>query len=248
MNILEHLDKDNLHHAYLIEGSRNEILPEIISFLEEINIKTSANPDFYDIAYDNLKIDDALNLRAFGTEKSFSTGKKVFVISANQFTLDAQGVLLKMFEEPTLDTHFFLIMPDTAALLKTVISRFYFISTKPEMKDAIKEAEKFISMKLADRIEFLKIFAKTEKDEDEESTSPQPSPYQGEGDFESPRIRASKFLNALEVALHRKILSKKTDIDTSFFKHFFKVREFLRQPGSSVKSLMESVAIVVPNL
>lgn len=240
LNILEHLDKNNLHHAYLIEGSRTEIFPEIISFLEEIKIKTSANPDFYNIVIDNFKREDALNLRSFSTEKSFSGGKKVFVISTNQFTLDAQGILLKMFENPSPDTHFFLIMPDTAALLKTVISRFYFISTKPEMIEEIKEAERFISMKLADRIEFLKIFAKAEKDEDDESV-----PTETE---ESPRVKASRFLNALEVALHKKILSKKTDIDTTFFKHFFKVREFLRQPGSSTKSLMESVALVVPNL
>ncbi len=241
MKILEHLDKNNLHHAYLIEGSRTEILPEIFSFLEDIDIKTSANPDFYNIVIDNFKIDDALNLRASGSEKSFSSGKKIFILSVNQFTLDAQGVLLKMFENPSPDTHFFLIMPDTAALLKTVISRFYYISTKPEMVDEIKEAEKFISMKLSDRIEFLKIFSKLEKDEDDESAAVT--------DEESPRIKASKFLNALEIALHNKMSKTAFDtFDTSFFKHFFKVREFLRQPGSSTKSLMESVAIIVPNL
>ncbi|MFZ2205218.1 MAG: hypothetical protein WAV23_01360 [Minisyncoccia bacterium] len=238
MKILEHLDKNNLHHAYLIEGSRTEILPEIFSFLEGIDITTSANPDFYNIVIDNFKIDDALSLRASGSEKSFSSGKKIFILSVNQFTLDAQGVLLKMFENPSPDTHFFLIMPDTDALLKTVVSRFYFISTKPEMIDEIKEAEKFISMKLADRIEFLKIFSKLEKDEDDESVAVI--------DEESPRIKASKFFNALEIALHNKM--SKTAFDTSFFKHFFKVREFLRQPGSSTKSLMESVAIIVPNL
>ena len=30
--MLEHLDKDNLHHAYLIEGAHEEIVPEILKF------------------------------------------------------------------------------------------------------------------------------------------------------------------------------------------------------------------------
>ena len=38
--ILEHLDKNNLHHAYLIEGQREEIIPEILNFLKTLNINT----------------------------------------------------------------------------------------------------------------------------------------------------------------------------------------------------------------
>ena len=41
-----------------------------------------------------------------GTEKSFSGSKKIFVLCVNTFSLDAQNVLLKMFEEPIEHTHF----------------------------------------------------------------------------------------------------------------------------------------------
>ena len=31
------------------------------------------------------------------------------------------------------------------------------------------------------------------------------------------------------------------------FAHIFKIREFINQPGSSVKNLMESIALKIPN-
>ena len=76
MSILKHLHKDNLHHAYLIEGVRDEIVPEILTFCENINIKTSGNPDFCHITIDNFKIDEAFELRALSTSKRFGNNKK----------------------------------------------------------------------------------------------------------------------------------------------------------------------------
>ena len=105
--ISEHLYKNNLHHAYLIQGRQDEVMLEILAFLESFGIKTSGNPDFCHISIDNFKIDEAFNLRSFGYEKSFSSGKKIFIISTNHFSLDAQGVLLKILEEPIQNTHFF---------------------------------------------------------------------------------------------------------------------------------------------
>jgi len=144
MEILDNLDKNNLHHAYLIEGTEEEIVPEIFKFMEILGIETSANPDFYHISVDSFKIEDARNLKSVEHEKSFSTGKKIFLISANNFLLEAQNTLLKIFEEPIENTHFFIIIPNTDTLLKTLVSRFYLIKTKTKLGDELKEAEKFI--------------------------------------------------------------------------------------------------------
>jgi len=203
-----------------------------------LNIKTSGNPDFSHITIDNFKIDEAFSLRAMSTNKSFSSSKKVFVICVNSFTLDAQNVLLKMFEEPIENTHFFLVVPDTKALLKTLISRFYLIKNKnSDILD--KEAKEFISMSLRARIDFIKELLAESEEEDEEGNEIVA--------LDSTRSKALKFLNALESVLHRKAMSK-TVFDIRFFEHIFKVREFLRMPGSSPKTLMESVALVIPNL
>ena len=234
--ISRYLDKNNLHHAYLIEGTRDEIVPEILKFLEDIGISTLGNPDFINISIDNFKIEEAFDLRAMSTDKSFSTARKVFIICANSFSLDAQNVLLKMFEEPIESTHFFIITPDTKALLKTFVSRFYVISPNPGLGEGSKIAEKFIVMPLKNRIDFIKELL-TESDEEDE-----------EGNeiiaLDSTRAKALKFLNELEFVFHKKM--PKGIFDIKLFEHIFKVREFLRMPGSSTKTLMESVALVTP--
>ena len=63
---------------------------------------------------------------------------------------------------------------------------------------------------------------------------------------DSSRSKALNFLNTLESTLHNKSVSKCL-FGTVCFEHLFKVREFLRMPGSSTKTLLESVALVVPD-
>lgn len=229
--ISEHLDKNNLHHAYLIEGEREEIILEILNFLKTLNIKTSGNPDFVNISIDNFKIDEAFNLRAMSADKSFSSSQKIFMVCVNSFSLDAQNVLLKMFEEPIENTIFFLVVPDTKILLKTLISRFYFIKapTKVGARAEVREAEKFIKLPLQSRINFIKELLTEPEEEGNEIII-----------LDGTRSKVLKFLNALELTM------SKGTLDSKVLKHFFKVREFLNMPGSSAKSLMESVALIVP--
>ncbi|MEK7080996.1 MAG: hypothetical protein AAB902_01210 [Patescibacteria group bacterium] len=237
MGILEHLDKDNLHHAYLIEGALDKIVPEIIKFLKGLGINTVGNPDFICISLDSFRVEDARNLKSYGTQKGFSSAKKIFIISANNFLLEAQNSLLKMFEEPIQNTHFFLIVPDTNALLKTLVSRFYLIKPEIKLGDELEVAEKFIDMSLKNRIDFIKELLITPEEEDEEGNEIIT--------LNSTRSKALKFLNALEFVLHRQSIPR-FHLGIGFFEHFFKVREFLRMPGSSTKSLMESVALIIP--
>lgn len=235
--IQDHLNEENLHHAYLIEGEKEKILPEILEFFEKIKIKTRGNPDFYNITLDNFKMEEALDLRSMSLERGITAGKKIFILAINNFSLDSQGVLLRMFEEPIPNTHFFLIVPSADALLKTVLSRFYLIKTDGGMENELKEAEKFISLPLRERLDFLKEFL-VEEDE-EEDILPQ----------NSVRSKALKFLNALETTLHNKLVSRlNLDIGTDFFDQIFTAREFLRQPGSSTKTLLESLAFSIPKL
>lgn len=236
--IQKHLDKNNLHHAYLIEGARGEIVEEVVNFLKDLGIKTVGNSDFININLDSFKIEDARNLKSYGAQKSFSSAKKIFIISANNFLLEAQNSLLKMFEEPIENTHFFLIVPDTNALLKTFVSRFYLIKQEIESSDELEVAEKFVKMPLKNRIDFIKELLVAPEEEDEEGNEIVV--------LNSTRAKALKFLNTLETVLHKKMSENLFDI--RFFEQILKVREFLRMPGSSTKSLMESVALIVPNL
>lgn len=230
--ISSHFNLEKTHHAYLIEGVYESSWPEIKKFLEDLNFKTENNPDFFTFLVDSFKIDDARKIRSLSSEKSISSSeKKIFIISANRFLLEAQNALLKMFEEPNPNTHLFIITPDTSALLKTLVSRFYLIKDKRENK--IKEAESFIRMSIKDRLAFIKEnFAS--KDE--------------EGEAVSVRTEVSRFLDSLEEALHNKFFKKdyRQTINTSLFDQVFIAREYLRQNGSSPKSLLEGVALSVP--
>jgi DNA polymerase III delta prime subunit len=230
MRISDHFNKDNLHHAYLLEGEKEELISQVIEFCQKLEIKTEGNPDFCHISVDSFKIEEAFDLRAMSANKNISSAKRVFLISVNSFTLDAQNVLLKMFEEPVSNTHFFVVTPDADALLKTFISRFYFIPFSNKKKNT-NEAEIFIKKDKKGRIDFIKELLAKEEDP-------------GESNEESARSKAMKFLNALEFVLYQKM--SRTVLDISMFKHFFKVREFLRMPGSSAKNLLESIALTIP--
>ncbi|MCM2339125.1 MAG: hypothetical protein NDI62_01570 [Burkholderiales bacterium] len=241
MDIFKHLDKNNLHHAYLIEGAYEEVVPEIFSFIESLGIATNQNPDFSHIILDSFKIEDARNLKTVEYEKGFSGNKKIFLITANNFLLEAQNTLLKIFEEPIEDTHFFLVVPNKNILLKTLLSRFYVISTKKDQTEEIKKAEQFIKMNKKERIEFIKeLLTDAEEDEEDDLSIRE----------ESPRSKCINLLNAVEFLLQNKFITKDELIKKSLqicFAHILKVRQFLNQPGSAMKTLMESVALIIPN-
>lgn len=228
------LDKDNLHHAYLIEGLREMVVPEILTVIKNLGIEVLNNPDFCQISIDSFKMDDALSLRQMGSERSFTTGKKFFVVSVNSFTLDAQQALLKIFEEPIENTHFFVVVPEVDALIKTLISRFYVIKNLDQNVD-LKDAEKFVAMPKIKRIDFLKELM---KDEDDDSIG-----------VDGARAKSLRFLNELEIVLYKGLRDSNSLLSgADCFKQIFKAREFLRQPGSATKTLMESVALSVPFL
>ncbi len=236
--ILDDLGKNNLHHAYLVEGEIDITLEAVFEFIKSLGIKTSGNPDVSHIALDSFKVDDARSLKSYALERGFSESKKVFIISANNFLLEAQNSLLKIFEEPIENTHFFVITPDVNVLLPTLVSRFYVIGNEQKKNTDLKEADNFINMPARSRLDFIKNLLIEEDDEDEESIS-----------IHSPRSKAIHFLNTLELALHNRFFSDVSGLNvetTKLFAHFFKVREFLRQPGSSPKTLMESIALMIP--
>lgn len=237
MKISEHFHRKSLdlHHAYIIEGPHSEVVPEVLEILEGYNIKTRGNPDFFHIEVDSFKIEDARNLKSLSTEKAVTdglpaqAGRKIFLISTNNFLLEAQNTLLKMFEEPIPNTHFFLVLPDINVLLPTFTSRFYIVQGKDSSES--KEAAEFLKSSVRLRIEFLKELT-TEKENEENAIA-------------SSRAKALRFLNNLEKALHKKNIKDAKSV--ACFKQIFKARQFLRQPGSSLKSLMESVALIAPN-
>lgn len=244
--IKSHINKNNLHHAYLIEGKKEVNLPLVLKILLEIGVSINNNPDYYHFDFDSFKIKDGELLKSLTSNKSFGEGenaKKIFVISANSFLLEAQNSLLKVFEEPIENTHFFVLTPSVSVFIPTLLSRFYVIHRDKDAESRDEEVENFLKSSKFQRIEFLKVFLKgsNNDEEDEEDTE------KDEVIIDSPKSKALKFLDGLELVLHKKsTLSKDSQNIKTIFEQIFKVRKYLRQPGSSAKSLMESVALSIP--
>lgn len=226
---------NNLHHAYLIEGDLDTTTSELITTLKELGVNTKGSADFSNIRTDTFKIEDMRNLKSLVGERSFSENKKIFILTVNNFLIEAQNGLLKIFEEPISDTHFFVIVPDINSLLKTFVSRFYVIRDVSKETDSIY-AEKFIKMSIKDRVEFIKDLLNKEEIDDENE----------EKNLESNNKKALSFLNSLELTISKESYILNINA-VSYLHHLFEVRRFLRMPGSSVKTLMESLALSVPD-
>jgi hypothetical protein len=173
------IDKDNLHHAYLLIGAwdKEHIVPII---LDELSIERENNPDF--IVHEGpLGIDDARNITQRIQSKPFGD-KRVLIIDAGEVTLQAQNALLKTLEEPGEGNHFFLVAPYEDVLLPTLRSRLHIIRSSSRDSRALPSPaglrrdsnlansrslqlvpDTFLKLTPAKRLEFAKKFKESEK-------------------------------------------------------------------------------------
>src|SRR3989338_8877964 len=135
-----------LHHAYLIEGERRSVHLALNRFFEnELKLKIRGNPDLLFAEYDTFTIDEARALKDWQSKRPAVGEQKFFVLALNNATHQAQNSLLKVLEEPTAGTHFFLIEPSANIFLPTVRSRLFIVKfTSEDIGDGGKEAEKFL--------------------------------------------------------------------------------------------------------
>ena len=243
LDLSQYIDQNNLHHAYLIEGESEKILPELFEFLEKIGVQTKANPDMWCRTYDTFTIDDARELKELQIQKIVSGEKKIFIIATEFFTTEAQNALLKVFEEPASRVHFFIITPRANYLLKTLHSRVVIIRVSQDEKDTlkIKKAKKFIEGEKEDRLEFVKTLMKKHEKDPEAS-----SDHEAIETAKSLRAEALLFLDNLEYALQEKTREKRKEAkDYCCFEEIWRCRDYMNSRGSSVKMLLEHLALVL---
>ncbi|MFA6552275.1 MAG: hypothetical protein WCT19_02120 [Candidatus Paceibacterota bacterium] len=240
MEALDKLFGKDLHHSYCLEGNFSEIFPVLSDFIEnKFNIKTRGNPDFWSAEFDVFSVDDGRNIKEMEQMKSAGTGgKKFFVISFNFATREAQNSLLKIFEEPTPDTHFFVITPSAEILLPTLRSRMAVISPqaffgsqkKPAGSHALFSASAFLSATIAER---LKIVKKLTDDISDEKTS---------------KRQAIDFVEEIEKTLRQKTSSKLSKELVFTFTELEKCRQYLFDRSSSAKMILEHLSLILPTI
>jgi DNA polymerase III delta prime subunit len=152
---------------------RAEVKEELFAFLnKDLKFPTKGNPDFWQGEFNVLKIGDSRALNENHLNKAVKYDRKVFVIFANSITKDAQNSLLKMFEEPSAETTFFLVLPSATDLISTLKSRLIIVrgenivgAKDTKGKDKAGDAEEFLNAKIGKRLTMVTKIAKDIKDE-----------------------------------------------------------------------------------
>ena len=220
--------KDHLHHAYFLKGDTKEI-SRVRNFLEaELNVQSHGNPDFWHGTFDTFGIKESRLLFEMQSRRSLSGGRKFFLISTNTITTEAQNALLKVFEEPTENTHFFLIMPSATPLLQTLQSRLSFVSLKKDGTDLSKNsfaalARDFKKAGVAERLKIAKKLADAYADE------------------EYTKADIISFLSEVERVSFKGW--SREHISRNNIQSVIDAKKYLSPSGASVKMILEGVAV-----
>lgn len=216
-----------LNHAYCLEGEAEVILPALRQeLLSGLGVKVVGNPDFWESQVSSFSIAEARELISRQARMGFAEGSKFFVVATSAIQTEAQNALLKVFEEPTPRTHFFLIVPTAQDLLPTLRSRLQII--RPESsgdKKSSVEARDFLKASPAQRLVFIK----------DNLLMPV---------NEGGREQARQFLNDLE----RKLLILGRPISPEralVLSELASCRDFLSDRAPSLKLILEHLALII---
>ncbi len=224
-----------LHHAYCINASGEEVKKQVFDFVEkEIGFKTQGNPDFWFAEFDTLNVESGRMIKDNHFQKPTMGDLRISVIYANFITEQAQNAMLKMFEEPSGGTCFFLISPSAGNLLPTLKSRMIFVSPDLGSQKSSATADSqinpkdFLSSNLGERLKLIKDLLDDISDEKES------------------RIQAINFLNSLESEFYKKTqISQATPKELFILEELEKCRSYASDPAPSLKILLEHLALII---
>ncbi|HET8574920.1 MAG TPA: hypothetical protein VFM02_01975 [Candidatus Paceibacterota bacterium] len=217
------------HHAYLLEGENEMLLSGLKAFLQEtFGVTIQGNPDFHEWNGERFALSDLASVREQVNMKSVADAEdqtgKMFVLSMQSMTLEAQNAFLKMIEEPTAETVFFFVAPSREIFLPTILSRLLLLRAERETELSDEDQnfyETFFRASRKDRLQMLEDIIK-EKD----------------------KVGAALFLNRLEIFLRKEIFTKEKSRDAvRIFEEIRKARGYLRTTAPSVKMLLEHIAL-----
>ena len=226
MNIF--VSEGKLHHAYCITGDTKNIFRDLEKFFEkELDFSIYGNPDFWYGEYDVMDVEDSRSLKELHLNKPIQGDKKIFVVSTNFITEKAQNAILKLFEEPSGDTHFFLIMPSTVNIIPTLRSRMIFIESENK-KTSVIHVKDFLKMSPKDRFEEIKKLMESIADE------------------EKSKIEVTGFLNELEREFRKDTNFTKDNQKIGLFEQIETIRQYASEQSPSLKMLLEYLALTLP--
>jgi len=230
--MFEKLFPKNLYHSYVIEGEPSRTATELLKFLEVSGEIERQSPDVLCQVYESFTMDDSGEIKDWHSRLGISKSKKVCILATKFINREAEQTLLKIIEEPAINTHFFIVVPDASLLAKTILSRVHLIKTIQSSDiDIKKNALHFISAFPKDRINKVALIIKENKDEENSGQL---------------RYYATSFVNEIESIIYQKFKKNRNDEKIKFtLGELQKSREYLSTPGASVKMILEHLALVI---
>jgi len=143
-------EKENLFSFYLIGGDREENKKEILNFLDkELSFQIVGNSDFFIFEGDKFLIDKAREIKKIDSKTKALDKHRIFILSFESIGIDTQNALLKILEEPSENTIFFLLVSHTRNILDTIKSRARIIENHSKKIDI--EAREYLQASFTDR-------------------------------------------------------------------------------------------------
>jgi hypothetical protein len=233
-------------HAYLLVGDREswrEILKiELKKFLKLENLTSS--PDIWWQNYESFGIKEAHALIEREVRHGFGGQGRFFILEISSITPEAQNALLKTFEEPAPDAHFFIIARTAEIFLPTLRSRLVELRGESSQFGGTEEvvlcvtksdfgrADKFLRMDYPDRLNFIQkefLPARSGKKKD------------------AGKSEIIDFVIELEKTLWAKIKMSKITKDQELALHELeKCQRYLQNPRSSNRLILEHLALILP--
>ena len=231
--IISDLQRDTLHHAYIVHGNDFGILQRTIENLFSITLR--GNPDVFIQSFDTVTASDARKIVQFADHTTFVAGAvKLLVIYFSTIGIEAQNILLKTLEEPSKHTHIFMLTPHTERLLPTVLSRCMQVTLHETCNNSVlgisgKDTEAFIAATVPER---LKIIEKINKGKNKAVN----------------KTRFLDMLDGIELYLHKHKPKEIGELETSWIMRVrvvLQAKKYMHDKGAMSKMLMESVAFII---
>lgn len=219
-------DPKSLHHAYFIEGERAAVLAALDVFLaDKLGMPRAGHPDIHFGEHQSFGVDESRVLQDMQAMRPLVGDRKIFIVAVETITGEAQNSLLKVFEEPTPGTHFFVIATTRRILLPTLRSRMVIVAHESAgmVGDAALgiDPKAFIKMSMKDRLTAVAALVE-EKD----------------------KAKAEGFLAALVEELHGGGLEKASPARAKAVKEIVTLSAYLKDRAPSVKLILERTALL----
>lgn len=225
----------NLHHAYFLEGDHEQIVPQLLDYIQKEGIagKESISINTIPVFY----IENSREVRA--EQQMVRDGRKIIIIAFDRIMDAAQQALLKTIEEPTEGTHFFFISRSSNALLPTVRSRLFLVkpNTRKDTAENDLSAKDYLAADYFGRIELTKDMIAAGRGDDDESDE----------ERAIARRELIHFLDCIERVISDMLHQGKIEYEESI-KHILTAKRDLGDASPSIKMIFEHLSLRLPKI